>query len=63
MSGQMMNYNKYYKSLEMMPKPIKVNELPKAKIECKKMFAYAEENGKRVSDLTREEQSLFIKRY
>lgn len=48
MNGQMMNYNKYYKSLEIMPKPIMVSQLPKAKIENKKMFAYARNKGKRV---------------
>lgn len=63
MNGQMMNYNKYYKSLEAMPKPIMISQLPKAKIESKKMFAYAREKGKRVSDLTLAEQSLFIKKY
>ncbi len=63
MSGQRMNYSKYYKSLETMPDPIMVTQLPKAKMNVNEIVDYARVKGKKVSELTEEEQKRFIKKY
>ena len=60
MSGQTMNYNRYYKSLEKMPDPIMPKNLPKAKIDINGLVDYARRKGKRVNELTEEEQNRFI---
>lgn len=60
MSGQTMNYNKYYKSLEKMPEPIMPKDLPKAKMDINGLVDYARSKGKRVSELTEEELNRFI---
>lgn len=63
MSGQTMNYSKYYKSLASMPEPIMVTQLPKAKIDINALVQYARSKGKRVSELNEAEQNQFIERY
>lgn len=62
MSGQTMNYSKYYKSLEKMPAPIVVTKLPKVKMNVNDIVQYARMKGKKVSELTEAEQNKFIKR-
>lgn len=63
MNGQKMNYSKYYKSLETMPDPIMVTQLPKVKMNVNEIVRYARIKGKKVSELTEAEQNKFIKRY
>ena len=63
MNGQRMNYSKYYKSLEVMPDPIMVTQLPKVKMNVNEIVKYARMKGKKVSELTEAEQNKFIKRY
>ncbi len=60
MNGQMMNYSKYYKSLETMPAPIMVTQLPKVKMNVNEIVKYARLRGKKVSELTESEQNRFI---
>lgn len=54
MSGRMMNYKRYYKSLEKMNEPIMPSQLPPMP-NMKNVSAYAKANGKKISDLTKEE--------
>lgn len=63
MNGQRMNYSKYYESLEMMPDPIPVTQLPKVRMNVSELVKYARLQGKKVSQLTEAEQNKFIKRY
>jgi len=58
-----MNFKKYYKSLETMPKPLLVSQLPKAKIDINGIIRFARSKEKKVSELTKEEQDKFIVRY
>lgn len=43
-----------------MPEPIMPKDLPKAKIDINGLVDYARRKGKRVSELTEEEQNRFI---
>lgn len=63
MSGQTMNYSKYYKSLKTMPDPIMATQLPKVKMNVNEIVRYARMKGKKVSELTEAEQNKLIKRH
>ncbi|MCB6993004.1 hypothetical protein LI177_05835 [bacterium 210820-DFI.6.37] len=63
MSGQTMNYSKYYKSLKTMPDPIMATQLPKVKMNVNEIVKYARMKGKKVSELTEAEQNKLIKRH
>lgn len=60
MTGQMMNYSKYYEHLKVMPQPITPSQLPKVKIDMDGIVKYAKEKGKEVTQLSEEEKSRFI---
>ena len=59
MSGQMMNFNKYYQYISNMPEPVMPSSLPKIQINFKEMIAYAKSKGKTVSELTDAEKKQF----
>lgn len=60
LSGQRMNYNKYYDFIKTMDPPVMPSELPKVKIRLRDMAKYARDKGVKVSDLTEEEKNMFI---
>lgn len=63
MSGPMrkFDYEKYYKQLEIMPKPIMASELPKVKLNLKGIRDYAKKKGIPIANLSDAEKQLFIK--
>ena len=60
MSGQRMNYNEYYDFIKTMAPPVMPSELPKVKIRLRDMAMYARDKGVKVSELTEEEENMFI---
>lgn len=61
MSGQMRNYNKYYKVIKNMDGPVMPSQLPRVKIDSNGLVNYARERGKKVTELSEGEKSRFIK--
>ena len=57
MSGRMMNYDKYVKSLSYMAEPV----VPKMKIDMRGAMAFAKKKGVCVADLSREDKARFMK--
>ena len=57
MNGQMMNYERYKKSLERTPEV----DVPRVLFDIPALINYAKDKGVRLSQLTREETSAFIK--
>ena len=64
MSGQMKNYNNYYKQLETMDlTPVSAKDLPHVKLDIRGAIAYAKKLGKQVFELTDEEKQRFMRAY
>ena len=57
MNGQMMNYDRYIKSLERTPEV----DIPRVKIDLQALIKYAEDKGLNPSQLTEEEAMAFVK--
>lgn len=58
MNGQMMNYNRYIKSLNATPEPR--TSVKAVAIDYKGLIAYAKEKGKNPSELSDKEQNMFV---
>ena len=56
MIGQMMNYNKYFDSLQKMEEPI----VPKAKIDMRGFLEYAKKKGVAPAQISKKEKDMFI---
>ena len=59
MNGQMMNYKRYYESLNNTPEP---QNVPKLQIDYKALVKYAKEKNVLPGDLSNEEKAMFIVR-
>ncbi len=60
MKNQVMNYKKYYKTVENMTGPILLKDVPKERYDVRGMIEYAKSKGVTTRDLTREERSAFL---
>lgn len=60
MSGQTMNYSKYYEYLKTMPEPIMPSQLPKIKINLKEAAKLAKTNNICFSNLNESEKEKFL---
>ena len=58
--GQPINYEKYRKSLLIIPAPILGNQLPDVQIDLTALLAYAHSKGMKVIELSEEEKNRFI---
>ena len=58
--GQTINYEKYRKSLLILPAPILGNQLPDVQINLTALLAYAHSKGMKVIELSEEEKNRFI---
>lgn len=58
--GQTINYEKYRKSLLIIPAPILGNQLPDVQIDLTALLAYAHSKGMKVIELSEEEKNRFI---
>lgn len=56
MNGQMMNYERYRKSLERTPEV----DVPRVQLDLQALIQLAKDKGLRPSQLTKEEQRSFI---
>lgn len=61
MSGQTMNYKKYYEHLNSMPEPVMPSELPIKKFDLRKVAKYIKEHNIPVANLTETEKETLIK--
>jgi hypothetical protein len=60
MSGQTMNYKKYYDYLKTMPEPIMPSQLPKIKINFSTISKFAKEHNICFANLSESEKADFI---
>ena len=58
MNGQMKRYKEIIKD---MPEPIRLKNRPKINIDMRGIMDYAEQQGKKVIELSEEERNMFIK--
>ena len=59
MSGQTMNYIKYYNHLKTMPEPVMPSELPKKKFDLRKAAQYIKEHNLSVTTMTESEKKCY----
>lgn len=62
MSGQTMNYKKYYNHLKKMPEPVMPSELPKKKFDLRKAAQYIKEHNLSVTTMTESEKEVLLKK-
>ena len=62
MSGQTMNYKKYYNHLKTMPEPVMPSELPKKKFDLRKTAQYIKEHNLSVATMTEGEKEELLKK-
>lgn len=58
MNGQMMNYDKYIKSLNATPEPRASTKI--VAINYRELVTYAKEKGKNPSELSEKEKNMFV---
>lgn len=62
MSGQTMNYKKYYNHLKTMPEPVMPSELPKNKFDLRNVAKYIKEHNISVATMTEGEKEKLLKK-
>jgi len=63
MSGQTMNYKKYYSHLKTMPEPVMPSELPKKRFDLRGVAKYIKEHNLSVATMTENEQEILFKKF
>jgi hypothetical protein len=61
MSGQMMNYKRYYEYVKTMPDPIMPSQLPKVKVNLRAVAKYAKKNNICFANMTESEKTELLR--